>query len=334
VRCFIDTISAYREFSGKLSINNSKGWNFFKKANNDDSHFFIKYGGITVRYYPSRYGVGQVWITFSIGKLLKGTNLFPLDMPDIDIDKVLYKKVSGILMDVLNLSTADSDISLWQISRTDFFILHPIEPRQRQWYLTAYKRLSLGSYVPYECQNTFYLNSTLKRHKAAGTVVRIYPKLQEVHDTSNMPSAVEKDFESYMVLNDHLQDFIRIEFQFRRRVLRYYLNHSKSVTVADIMREDFQKERINRMIERLGLHRPIISRQHMKDEINKVFIKQPTRQRAAQYIAMVNGRGIYPKTIQRHFTEGEVRYIRKRLHDHNLHTVVSEFEDLQPVKLL
>ncbi len=100
------------------------------------------------------------------------------------------------------------------------------------------------------------------------------------------------------------------------------------------MREDFQKERINRMIERLGLHRPIISRQHMKDEINKIFIKQPTRQRAAQYIAMVNGRGVYPKTLKRHFTEGEIRYIRKRLHDHNLHTVVSEFEDLQPVKLL
>lgn len=332
MKCYIDTLSTYRQFSGMISVNSSKGWKYFKKPNNDDSHFFINYGDVTIRYYPCRYGVGQLWVTFSIGKLLKGSNLFPLDMPDID--KALYEKVSNILMDILNLSPADADISKWEVSRADFFILHPIEPGQRQWYLTAYKRLSLGSYVPYEYQNTFYLNSTLKAHKAAGTVVRVYPKLQEIHDTSSMPPAVEKDFETYMVLCDRLCDFIRLEFQFRRRVLRYFFDHAKSVTVADIMQEDFQKARINRMIERLGLHRPIISRQHMRDEINKIFIKQPTRQRAAQYIAMVNGRGVYPKTIRRHFTEGEVRYIRKRLHDHNLHTVVSEFEDLEPVKLL
>ena len=325
MKCYIDTLSVYRQFSGMISVNNSKGWKFFKKPNNnDDSHFFINYGGVTVRYYPCRYGVGQLWVTFSIGKLLSGSNLFPLDM--LDIDKVLYEEVSNILMDILNLSPADSDISKWEVSRADF----SDKPGQRQWYLTAYKRLSLASFVPYEYLNTVYLNSTLKRHKAAGTVVRIYDKPQEIFDTSAMPSAVEKDFEAYMVLCDELCDFIRLEFQFRRRVLRYFFGHAKSVTVADIMQEDFQKARIDRMIERLGLHRPIISRQRMRDEINKIFIKQPTRQRAAQYIAMVNGRGVYPKTIRRHFTEGEARYIRKRLHDHNLHTVVSEFEDLEP----
>lgn len=332
MKCYIDMLSAYRQFSGMISINNSKGWKFFKKSNNDDSHFFINYGGITIRYYPSRYGVGQVWVTFSIGKLLRGTNLFPLDVPDIDT--VLYEKVSDILMDVLSLSPTDSDISGWEVSRADFFILHPIEPGQRKWYLTAYKRLSLGAYVPYEYLNTFYLNSTLKRHRAAGTVVRVYDKPQEIFDTSNLPPAVEKDFESYMVLCDELCDFIRIEFQFRRRVLRYFFNHAKSVTVADIMQEDFQKARINRMIERLGLHRPIISRQHMRDAIKLIFSKKPTRQKAAKYISLINSRGTYPKTIKANFTEGEIRYICKRLHDYNLHTIVSEFENLQPVKLL
>lgn len=333
MRCYIDTLSAYREFSGMISINNAKGWRFFKKTNNDDSHFFINYGGITVRYYPSRYGVGQVWITFSIGKLLRGSNLFPLDMPHVDT--VLYEKVSDILMGVLNLSPADSDISGWEISRADFFILHPIEPRQRKWYLTAYGQLSLGSYVPCQCQNTVYLNSTLKQHKAAGTVVRIYPKLQEIHDTSAMPSLVEKDFEAYMVLCDKLCDFVRIEFQFRRRVLRYFFNHAKSVTVADIMQEDFQKARINRMIERLGLHRQIISRERMREQLPLIFSKRPTLQRAKQYVRLVNGRGVYPATIKSQFTAGQITYIRKRLYEHDLHCIVAEGgHDLAPVPLL
>lgn len=166
MRCYIDTLTAYREFSGMISINNSKGWKFFKKTNNDDSHFFINYGGITVRYYPSRYGVGQLWVTFSIGKLLREANLFPLDMPDVD--KVLYEEVSNILMDILNLPPADADISKWEVSRADFFILHAIEPRQRKWYLTAYKRLSLGAYVPYEYSEYLLSQQHLKTPQSGG----------------------------------------------------------------------------------------------------------------------------------------------------------------------
>lgn len=59
-----------------------------------------------------------------------------------------------------------------------------IQPKLRKWYLEAYENLSLGAYVPCKYKNTFYLNSILKKHKGAGTVVRIYPKLQEIHETS------------------------------------------------------------------------------------------------------------------------------------------------------
>lgn len=49
---------------------------------------------------------------------------------------------------------------------------------------------------------------------------------------------------------------------------------------------------------------------------------------------LVNGRGVYPQTIKQQFTEGQINYIRTILHKRNLHTVVSEFEDLEPVELL
>ena len=241
-------------------------------------------------------------------------------------------------MDIITLNpSSDYDISTWEVSRLDLFLLHRINPKQRKWYLNAYSRLSIGSYIPYQHKNTFYLNSTLKKNKAAGTVVRIYPKLQEIYDTSpfaKIPYSVEKDFEYYMELNDELHDYIRLEFQFRRQTLRYFFHHAKSVTVADVIQEPFQIERINRMIERLGLHRPIISRKHMKEQLSLIFTKQPTRQRAGQYISLINARGTYPQTIRNHFTEGQIRYIRQKLHQHDLHTVISEFEDLEPVEHL
>lgn len=317
-------------------INSIAQWKFYKKADKAEEHFFIRYQGITCRYYPHRYGVEQLWIALSVPKLLKGNNLYPINMDNLDM--VLYQKVSRILMDIITVKpTTDYDISTWEVSRLDLFLLHRINPKQRKWYLNAYSRLFLGSYIPYQHKNTFYLNSTLKKHKAAGTVVRIYPKLQEQCDTSpfaTIPSAIEKDFEYYMKLNDSLHDYIRLEFQFRRQILRYFFHHAKSVTVADVIQEQFQIERINRMIERLGLHRPIISRKHMKEQLHLIFTKQPTRQRAGHYISLMNARGTYPQTIHKQFSEGQIRYIRQKLHQHNLHTVISEFEDLEPVERL
>jgi len=329
---------AYTEVKVTPALDNTHAqWRYFRRQNRYDSHHFIRYKNITCRYYPNRYGVGQIWVTFSIPKLLKGNNLYPITGKNIDM--VLYNTVSRILAEILNPTTLpQGDISTWQVSRLDLFILHKIEPLLRKWYLRAYEKLALGAYVPYQYQNTFYLNSTLKKYKGAGTVVRIYPKLQEIHDrmspSNSVPKDVEKDFECYMMINDELRDYIRIEFQFRRQTLRYFFHHAKSVTVADVMQERFQIERINRMIERLGLHRNIISRQNMKKQLDIIFKKIPTRQRAGKYIMLINCRGVYPQTIKQQFTEGQINYIRTILHKHNLHTVVSEFEDLEPVELL
>lgn len=335
MKCYIDSMIAYIELKTIVILDNSHAqWKFFKRKNKYDNHFFIRYRNITCRYYPNRYGVGQVWVTFSIPKLLKGNNLYPLNMDGIDT--MLYQIVNDRLSDIFDMNTLPTyDISSWQVSRLDLFVLHKIEPRLRKWYLMAYKRLSLGAYVPYQYQNTYYLNSTLKKHTGAGTVVRIYPKLQEMSDTSDtVPKDVEKDFENYMRINDELVDYIRLEFQFRRQTLRYFFHHAKSVTVSDVMQEQFQIERINRMIERLSLHRNIISRQNMKQQLDMIFTKAPTRQRAGKYIGLVNGRGVYPQTIGQHFTEGQVKYIRQKLHQHGLHTVVSEFVDLEPVQYI
>lgn len=337
MNCYIDTITIYKETITTPLLNNSLAmWKFYKKADKAEEHFFIRYQGITCRYYPHRYGIEQLRITCSVPKLLKGNNLYPINMNNLDM--VLYQKVSRILMDIVTLTPAtDYDISIWEVSRLDLFLLHRINPKQRKWYLNAYSKLSIGSYIPYQHKNTFYLNSTIKRHRAAGTVVRIYPKLQELHDTSpfaTIPSAIEKDFEYYMELNDELHDYIRLEFQFRRQTLRYFFHHATSVTVADVIQEQFQIERINRMLERLGLHRPIIGRKRMKEQLALIFTKQPTRQRAGQYISLINARGTYQQTIRNQFSEGQIRYIRQKLHQHNLHTVISEFEDLEPIERL
>lgn len=336
MKCYIDTMVAYVEVvTTPVLSNNHAQWKFIKQKNKEDNHFFVRYRKLTCRYYPSRYGAGQIWLTFSLPKLLKGNNLYPV-MGD-NIDKSLYALVNDILSEIFDINTLPPyDLSVWQVSRLGLFLLHRIEPRLRKWYLKAYEHLSLGAYVPYKCKNTYYLNSSLKKHKGAGTVVRIYPKVQEMYETSSevIPTDVNNDCEYYLKLNDELHDYIRLEFQFRRQTLRYFFHNTKSVTVADVMQEQFQVERINRMIVRLGLHRKIISRQNMKKQLDKLFIKKPTRQRAGQYITLVNARGVYPQTIKQQFAEGQIRYIRQKLHGCDLHTVVSEFEELEPVQLL
>lgn len=338
MKCFIDTMTAYIELTTPPRLINSiSQWKYFSKTDKTKEHYFNRYSGITCRYYPYRYGVQQLWLTFSIPKLLKGNNLYPLNMTDLD--KILYHKIIKRLSDIMDIGTASygGNIAYWQSSRLDLFLLHKIEPKRRKWYLNAYEKLSIGSYVPYKYENTFYLNSTLEKQKAAGTVVRIYPKLQEIYDTTPheiIPLEVEKDFEEYRLVNDELVDYIRLEFQFRRPTLRYFFQKSTSVTVADVMQEQFQIERINRMIERLGLHRNIISRRHMKNELDKMFIKQPTKQRAEQYISLVNNRGTTKNMIVQQLTGGQINYIRQKIHQQNLHTVVSEFEDLEPVQFL
>ncbi len=332
LKCYIDTMSVYINLNTTPVVNNAYAtWRFFKSKIKDDNHFFIRYKRITCRYYPNRYGVGQIWLTFSVPKLLRGNNLFPITGQNIDMQ--LYGAVNRVLAEIFDMNTMPTcDISSWEVSRADLFFLHKIEPRLRKWYLRAYERLTLGAYTPYKYMNTYYLNSTLKKHKGAGTVVRIYPKLQEMQDT--MPVDVRKDFEEYMMLNDELQDYIRFEFQFRRQTLRYFFNRRSSVTVADVMQEQFQKERINRMIVRLGLNKKIISRKNMQQQIDKIFIKQPTRQRVRRYITLVNARGTYQQTIKQQFAEGQIKYIKQKLNEHDLHTVVSDFEDLEPVQLL
>lgn len=319
--------------------NTKKQWLSIKGKRNEDNHFFINYKRITCRYYPNRYGVVQIWLTFSVPKLLKGNNLYPVTHSDIDV--CMYNKVNAILSEIFDINTIPTyNVSVWEVSRMDLFILHKIKPTMRKWYLKAYEHLNLGAYVPYKYKNTFYLNSKLKKHKGAGSVVRIYPKLKEMQDKSieelrkSIPLDVENDFEKYMILNDELVDYIRIEFQFRRQMIRYYHNRSKSVTVSDVMNQQFQENLINKMIMRLGLHRNIISRKNMKKVIDTSFARKSTKQNAEKYIRLVNGRGTYGSTITNNLTEGAIKYIRDILHRQNIHTVVSEYEDLEPIKLL
>lgn len=336
MKCYIDTVVIYMNINLPVTmIDTYSKWKFHQRKDNNDTHFFNRHRGVTFRYYPCRYGHYQLWAAFSIPKLLHGSNLWNITLGSLNEVYTAVGDALGEVVDINRLPAAFRSVAGWQVSRMDCFILHRIEPRLRQEYLNAYQRLTLGSYVPYSHQNTFYLNSTLKKHRAAGTVVRIYPKLQEMGETSDtIPKDITKDMEYYMGLCDELLDYIRIEFQFRRRTLRYFFNHRKSVTLADVLDEQFQTDRINRMIERLGLHWDIISCRHMRDKLDRLFSKQPTRQRAGRYISLVNSRGASRRAIWNAFTQGQVAYIRHVLHKNHLHTVVSDFEDLEPVKLL
>lgn len=333
MRCYLDTISIYKEFSSSLVLDNTIAkWKLFKKANRSETHFFVRHRGITCRYYPNQYGAGRLWITTSVPKLLAGSNLRPLNLPNLDM--LLYQTISDILTDIIKLSASDRDIASWQVSRADMFLLHQVPPEQRKWYLQAYSRLALGSFVPHQYKGTHYLFSTLKKHHAAGVTVRVYDKPQEMGETSlDAPKVIDKDIEYYLRLGDDLVDYVRLEFAFRRRVLKNYL-HQPSVMVADIMKEQFQIDRINKMVMRLGLHRPIVSRSHMKQHLDKIFTKKPARQKAGKYISMLNSRGTYPSSIRNSFTEGEIKYYRAKLRQHGLHTIVSEFEDLEPIQPL
>ena len=330
MRYYNDTITLYKEFSIRNKhqvILTTTEWKHFSHKDKSEEHYFIHHKDITCRYYPHRYGKAQFWITFSIPKIINGSNLFPVDLSSPDI---LFDKTNSILSEIVTFSTP-TDIATWEVSRTDLFLLHPIPPEQRESYLTAYSRLSLGSYVPYNHENTFYLNSILKKHKAAGTVVRIYPKLQEILD-KEAPKAVEDDFERYMILQDELVDIIRIEFQFRRRTLRYFFKNRKTVTFADVMNNDFQKERINRMIQRLGMNLRIVSRKTMLQILPSIFKRKATLQRAEDYITLINkDRNVYPKTVKAHFTANHVSYIRRKLKEYGLHSIVSEFMELKPI---
>ena len=324
-----DTITLYKVLPTQTQlVMNTSDWVHHIRREKAEDHYFIHYKDITCRFFPDRYGTAQFWITFSIPKLMNGNNLLPVDLPN---PSEIYTKTSDILDEIVTFPTHE-DVSTWEVSRTDLFLLHAIPPEQRVWYLSAYSRLSLGSYVPYNHENTFYLNSTLKKHKAAGTVVRIYPKLQEIQDKQPVPKDIEDDFERCMVLDDELVDIIRIEFQFRRRVLRYFFKGVKSVTFADVMNPDFQKKSINRMIQRLGLNLRIVSRKMMLQILPSIFKRKATLQRAEDYITLINkDRNVYPKTVKAHFTANHVSYIRRRLKEYGLHSIVSEFMELKPI---
>jgi len=129
--------------------------------------------------------------------------------------------------------------------------------------------------------------------EVGGHHVRMKDESQWIKIPDHTPKVIDKDVEYYLRLGDDLVDYVRLEFTFRRRVLKNYL-HQPSVTVADIMQEQFQIDRINKMITRLGLHRRIVSRSHMKQHLDKIFIKRPTRQKAGKYISMLNSRGTTP----------------------------------------
>lgn len=158
--CRIDTVSLYTELTTNIIFNNASQWRYFKKSDVLESHYFIRYKGLTARYYVYR---NQLWLTFSIPKLLKGSNLFPADMDDLD--RILFDRIDYTLGEIIIYPFLPS-VRDWQVSRVDLFFLHRIEPGKRTWYMDAYSHLTLGGLCTISVSNGWDILSQFYTEKA------------------------------------------------------------------------------------------------------------------------------------------------------------------------
>lgn len=333
---YIDTATMYFTFHippyKAVNTHLHKPWRFRNKAREPSlHHWFLKDGAVFMAYYPDLFGHARLFVTFSVPRLLKGSNTF--HVTDLD-EGACYARLERSLNKFpwqQFRQAMPSSFHEWQASRIDLFLMHRIPVGEREEYMGAYELLMLSRYRPKRYKNTYYLNSGKRPDKKSNKVFRVYPKAQEIHDRltgDDYPLAVHKRHEAYLQMDEEMRDYIRFEWMLRRSILKY---ECKKLNVQpdmhEVLQQQFQESMLSKLIAAIGLDRLILSRNEFKKKIKPLFKTGKTYQNALQLARQIRNRQSVTLTVS------QAALVKKTLKQNGIHFITTAYMSLNPVLL-
>ena len=330
---YADTVSMYYDFNNKFPYNlvMPRPW----KLNNRSKdvflhHWYLKLDKMYLAFYPDMYGNGRLFVTFSLPKLLKGSNVY--NVSNFDEDKcyeIICTELSVFPWIILSPYNRPTSFTDWQVSRIDLFIMHHIPVGQRTDYQEAYELLTLPRYRTTRYKNTCYINSSFRPDKKSNKVFRSYPKLKEEQDRICLeyPLAVHKMHETYLQTMDRVEDLYRFELMLRRSIIKYECQkRGLQPNMHELFKQEFQKELLSKMISAVGLDRNILCRNDFKKQVYQIFKTPKTKQNALLLARCIRNKQNVP------LTSNQIYHIKKELKKHDIHFVTHRYRNLLPVQ--
>lgn len=330
---FSDTISMYYNCAFDLRRLFTCHW-IWDNTDQDSNlyHFCIKTDHAFVRFYPNMYGVGRLYVTFSLPKLYNRGNRNTYNVTDYDNQAfmdILYSEL-GKVMDMSKLPTALAD---WQPSRVDLFRMRTINPADRKEYLYGYGRLSYRGTVSSTYLNTNYLPSS-KNCKCPNLLLRTYNKTIEEQDkrsllSGNLPGAAENDHEQLMRDFDIPPDQYRYEFSLRRVAIKRFCDkYNKPLNMETVMNEDFQKFVLNELVMSRGLHHSILNKKDFRSVLHKIFPTKKSINLALKLAESIRNKKPVPLKPHQQYR------IKRELNSWFISTATTNFVSIEGLKLL
>lgn len=330
---YLDTVTMYYNCPFDLRRLFTCHW-IFDGTNQDRNlhHFCTKTDHAFMRFFPDMYGVGRLYVTFSLPKLYYQCNRNTYNVTGYDNQTfmdTLYSEL-GKAMDVSKMPTALAD---WQPSRIDLFRMRAINPLDRKEYLYGYGRLAYRGAVSTTYLNTNYLPSS-KNGKCPNLLLRTYNKTIEEQDKrslsgGSLPSMVENDHERLMHEFDVSPDQYRYEFSLRRAAAkRFCAKFNKPLDMETIMSEGFQKIILNELVLGRGLHHAILSKKEFRHVLPKIFPTQKSIDLALKLAESIRNKKPAPMKPHQEYR------IRRELNSWYISTATTNFVSIKGLELL
>lgn len=303
-----------------------------RNSDSNQHHFCIKTDHAFIRFYPNMYGVGLLYVTFSLPKLYHQCNRNTYNVTDYDNQNfmdILYSELRKV-MDASQMPTALTD---WQPSRTDFFRMKAINPADRKEHLYAYGRLTYRGAASTTYLNTNYLPSS-KNCKHPNLLLRTYNKTIEQQDKrsllgGNLPGAAEYGHEALMHEFDVPPDLYRYEFSIRRSAIkRFCAKCNRPLNMETIMSEDFQKFVLNDLVMSRGLHHSILSKKDFRRVLPKIFRTQKSIDLALKLAESIRNKKPVPMKPHQQYR------IKRELNSWYISTATTNFVSIEGLELL
>lgn len=330
---YADTVSMYYDFNNKFSYNlvMPKPWKLNSRSKDAFlHHWYLKLDRMYLAFYPDMYGVGRLFVTYSLPKLLKGSNIY--NVKPFDEDKcyqIINRELSVFPWVILAPYDRPKSFRDWSVSRLDLFIMHHIPAGEREDYQQAYELLTLPRYRSVKYENTCYINSSFRPDKKSNKVLRSYPKLKEQQDQicSEYPASVHKMHEIYLQTSDTRTDLYRFELMLRRSILKYECKkYGIQPNMHEVLQQDFQEKLLSKMISAVGLERNILCRNDFKKQVYQIFKTPKTKQNALLLARCIRNKQKVP------LTSNQIYRIKNELKKQGIHFVTHRYCNLLPVR--
>lgn len=330
---YLDTVTMYHNCTFDIRRLFTCHW-IWDNTDSDSNlhHFCIKTDYAFVRFFPNMYGVGRLYVTFSLPKLYYQCNRNTYNVTDYDnriFMSILYSEL-GKVMDVSNLPTALAD---WQPSRIDLFRMRTINPADRKEYLYGYGRLTYRGAASTTYLNTNYLPSA-KNCKCPNLLLRTYDKTIEEQDkrsllSGNLPGVVENDHEQLMHEFEIPNDQYRYEFSLRRSAVKKFCGkYNKPLNMETVMSEDFQKFVLNELVLSRGLHYHILNKKEFRRVLPQIFPTKKSIDLALKLVESIRNKKPVPMKPHQQYR------IKRVLNSWYISTATTNFVSIGGLKLL